>query len=409
MNVRNSYMSGLTTVTDILNEAPRIVTPVRHVLNVGKAEVLVRTPGTTAPPSPASASDSLRASPATARTTLRSPLAASTFGPGDVLHEDAAGEAGFAESGNPFGDENARGGQRPVSGLTLATNAGTIIADIAEATRVQVLPVGNHSGAPSLHRVASGRLVTPRSRNVSAASSAASSPSGPGGTLQEQQARALAYAQLRAQEQGGPQAAGGSVPGASRRVSDASVSTRADSILESFPFVPPSPISDRPLRSPRSPLGQDTLRPPTSPLAGAPMTSARSGVEEPLETPRKVAGLSTGSQLSTASSGLGGFAFALDAPAAVSSDGLGAHGGLTTPNTGGIPTSAVPPSSAIPGVAPSAFARQQQQALSAGKAGTPNVPQRASLDTLALTADLASYPLGFEHPPVPSPALPKRE
>jgi hypothetical protein len=150
-------------------------------------------------------------------------------------------------------------------------------------------------------------------------------------------------------------------------------STRADSILESFPFVPPSPISDRPIRTPPvSPLGQQsfTAPPPTSPLSqhmftvAPPSPLAQQGFKEtarghsdntddvsvlPPPPDRRTLGLSTASQLSTASSGLGSFPFQIDSGS----------------------------SSERP---PSAFHGRQ----------------RASLDTLALTSDLSSYPLGFD-------------
>ena len=79
--------------------------------------------------------------------------------------------------------------------------------------------------------------------------------------------------------------------------------------------------------------------------------------------------MSTGSQLSTMSNGLGSFPFQIDS-----------GNGLEAADAGSSP--------------PSSF----------GIGGR----QRASLDTLALTADLSSYPLGFdkaamEHYPGPPP------
>jgi hypothetical protein len=74
---------------------------------------------------------------------------------------------------------------------------------------------------------------------------------------------------------------------------------------------------------------------------------------------RRLLGLSTASQISTASSGLGSFPFQID-------PGSGS-------DTAGAP--------------PSAFHGRQ----------------RASLDTLALTTDLSSYPLGFDRESVQVP------
>ncbi|KAI6164836.1 hypothetical protein EDD17DRAFT_1558274, partial [Pisolithus thermaeus] len=87
-----------------------------------------------------------------------------------------------------------------------------------------------------------GKLVSPRSVP----------PAGQSSSIEQQQQMALAHAQAQARAHGLEKA---------RRVSGTSVvsttSTRADSILESFPFVPPSPIASRPVRSPpRSPLCQ---------------------------------------------------------------------------------------------------------------------------------------------------------
>jgi hypothetical protein len=194
-----------------------------------------------------------------------------------------------------------------------------------------------------LQRMASGRLVAPRS--------GPNSDPQQQGTLQEQQERALAHAQEKAREQGFDM---------NRRVSGSSVlssaSTRADSILESFPFVPPSPISSLPTRSTstRSPLSREARSPsaePDSPTRRAALVPTPPS-PTPLDPPdRRALGMSTASQFSTASSGLGAFDFQVE------------H----------MPAPPAPPS---------AFR------------GSPQ--QRASLDTLALTQDLSSYPLGFE-------------
>jgi len=181
----------------------------------------------------------------------------------------------------------------------------------------------------------------------------------------------LAHAEAQARAQGLDK---------SRRMSGTSVvsttSTRADSILESFPFVPPSPISSRPVRSPpRSPLGQQftpaiqSQAPRTTPESTpssimsheARIAEAESGASlPPLDPPpsRHVLGMSTGSQLSTASSGLGNFPFQIDS---------GATEGIHPPST-------------LQG------------------------RQRASLDTLALMSDLSSYPLGYDRDDQDTPA-----
>jgi len=185
------------------------------------------------------------------------------------------------------------------------------------------------SAPRALVRVASGRLVptfTPNSASL---------------FERQQQERALINAQ-------GPVDNGRAI---SQRMSMSTmasgVSGRADSILESFTFVPPSPISNRPLRTPpRSPLAQETPNVSSRP-APAPLRD-----DGDLEPPnRQILGMSSGSQFSSISTGLGSFPFQID------------HG-----NDGDTVVEVLP---------------------DGGK-------QRASLDTLVLTKDLTSYPLGFD-------------
>ncbi|KAJ8522973.1 hypothetical protein ONZ45_g472 [Pleurotus djamor] len=380
---RNSYMSSASYSSDFLNEAPMIITPtkaaVRQVLGVVKAEVIN-----------APSNDSLR--PINNRPALRSPLAATSFGPSDVVKEaeDHAADpfsdahsapASASASVTTFGKPSERsesaagwvpdeptlpwstrsGDSRPAS---ISTQAASVI-DIGSATRVNVglgglkaqyavasPPVSANNLPRSPLRTTMGHLVTPVSSNSL-------------GTLEEQQQRALAHAQAQAQAQDLDKVKRISVSSAV-----SATSTRADSILESFPFVPPSPISDRPLRSPPvSPRSQQfNTQPPSSPLAQQvfggqtdhPLASVKD-TDLPPPPDRRTLGLSTGSQLSTASSGLGSFPFHIDA-------------GSNPPVT-------------------------QASTRSSSVGGR----QRASLDTLALTSDLTSYPLEFERsqPPLP--------
>ncbi|KAF9481958.1 hypothetical protein BDN70DRAFT_875578 [Pholiota conissans] len=391
---RNSYMSSASYSSDFLNEAPMIMTPtkgaVRQVVGVVKAEVISAGSLNSANNS----SDSLKP-PAYSKPVVKSPLASTSFGPNDMVREES--EESHESHGDPFADKHTStqveyATSAAPSNLTFAqahesvvtewdpkipkqpwsrsteerpssmsTQAGSVI-DIASATRVNV---GLKSPASAnSYRTTMGRLVTP--------------PSNPG-TLQEQQQRALAHAQAQAQAQGLDR----------RRISNSSVlsaaSTRADSILESFPFVPPSPISDRPIRSPpASPLAQQSFTngsvsplykhtfvvAPPSPLNAQSFTVEASNktfisqdpLSDSLPAPpdrRTLLGLSTGSQLSTASSGLGSFPFQIESEPTVDN-----------------------------GPPPSSFANRT----------------RASLDTLALTSDLSSYPLAFDR----DVAMPKR-
>lgn len=384
---RNSYMSNASYSSDFLNEAPMIMMPtkgaVRQVLGVVKAEVI-----NAGSISPNPSSDNLKVPTSTfvTRPSVGSPLASTSFGPADVLKESDES----LEVHDPFSDRHSslitQHSASPSPSTTtfghtpsgpdrelfspdwapsdlnrpssISTQAGSII-NISSATRVNVglRTLGSGATPRSPFRTTMGRLISP--------SSTAS------GTLQEQQLRALAHAQAQAQAQGLDKRR--PISGSSAM---SAASTRADSILESFPFVPPSPISDRPIRSPPvSPLAdQSFVNGPSSPLAQhsytvAPPTPLAHDMEnrvteasDSLPDPpnRRILGLSTASQLSTASSGLGSFPFQIDSG--------------TSAESSNHP--------------PSAF----------------NGRQRASLDTLALTSDLSSYPLGFDHDSVSLPS-----
>ncbi|KAF5393834.1 hypothetical protein D9757_000031 [Collybiopsis confluens] len=389
---RNSYMSSASYSSDFLNEAPMIITPnkgaVRQVLGVVKAE-MVNAPGHSS-----TSSEGLRASDITRKPTIRSPLAASSFGPSDLTSETVSLSE---EGGNPFSDKHSArmtAASSPAASHTtfgesspglvsnsdwsisaprapwakgdddsrpssVSTQSGSVV-DIVNASRVN-LGLGHLSGDDS-------GTPTPRTPYRTTMARLVSPPGSTSGqkTFEQQQQRALAHAQAQAQAQGNLQ---------SRRISTSSAmsgtSTRADSILESFPFVPPSPISNRPVRSPPlSPNVQHNFNvSPPSPLSPAnfPPSSpdlARLTSDSDLSAPpnRKTLGLSTASQLSTASTGLGSFPFHID-----------------TGNSTDSP-------------AASAF----------------NGRQRASLDTLAITSDLSSFPLGFDRDSVTVP-LPGRD
>ncbi|KAG6850046.1 hypothetical protein H0H93_002055 [Arthromyces matolae] len=401
---RNSFGSYASFSSDFLNEAPMIITPnkgaVRQVLGVVKAEVInASAPGST------SGSSSLKPPPTT-RPAAKSPLASTPLGPADLVKNNAEPIDPFSDNASinaeysvspaptattfaPASTAAAResqqsqwvpeapnvpwahsgGSSRPSS---MSTQAGSII-NIESATRVQVglssfaepsPPLSPNGNTRTAYRTTMGRLISPSSANS--------------GSMQDQQQRAITQAQAQGSD-------------ISRRVSSGSAmsatSTRADSILEFFPFVPPSPISNRPVRSPPvSPLTQQsfstTVPPspasssvqhvisiaPPSPLSQDAFSESNSqaGPAEDVDSlppppNRKTLGLSTGSQLSTASSGLGSFPFQIE--------------------TG---ESSTPP--------PSSFNRQ-----------------RASLDTLALTSDLSSYPLGFDRESVQAPMPPIRK
>ncbi|KAI0306896.1 hypothetical protein B0F90DRAFT_487282 [Multifurca ochricompacta] len=348
-----SYITNASYASDVLSEVPTIVTG-RQVASAAKAAVV---------------SASTRS--LTSRPSIRSPLTASSFGPQDILHEadenhflpipadpfadqrspafrssmatqgssqapqDWSGTV-LQDSWNAGPDVNESG--RPMSTYTQA--ASVIGANIMDATRVHL---GSEGTAPrTLVRMASGRLVSPFAGNAT-------------NSLERQQERALAGVQAQAQQVEKGQLISHRM---SMSTMASGVSGRADSILESFTFVPPSPISNRPLRTPpRSPLAQETHSVPTRPA----LTPVKDDGD--LVPPRRqIIGMSTGSQLSSISTGLGSFPFHID------------HGG----DSG---QSEEPPAGVL----------HNGKTLASVKGH-----QRASLDTLALTKDLASYPLGFD-------------
>ena len=383
---RISFTSGISYSSEFLNEAPVIVNnkgAVRQVIGSVKAE-MINAPGSSVPNSPNNTLSPTIVASVASRPSIRSPLAATSFGPSDVVSEHEEEQELSVRTSDPFSDQHSlvspprtvttfgtpEATPRPDSELqelvqpwaqlsegsrpsSVSTQAGSLIANIGSATRVNLgysdlrtgnsLPNTPSTGGRSPYRTTMGHLVTPPTNE---------SP----GTLQQQQQQALAHAHAQAQAQGGERI---------RRISGSSaISNTADSILESFPFVPPSPISNRPVRSlPHSPLNQREFKPNTksptkaeAPRAGSPPKRPREPLREPSTAPqknRRTLGLSSGSQVSVASSGLGSFPFQIES---------GPADGSKSP------------------VPPSAFRGRQ----------------RASLDTLALTSDLSSYPLSYD-------------
>ncbi|KAI0291759.1 hypothetical protein BC826DRAFT_1098082 [Russula brevipes] len=350
-----SYITNASYATDVLSEVPTIVTG-RQVASAAKAAIVS-----------ASSTRSLASRPS-----IRSPLTAS-FGPQDILHEGDERHS-LSVPRDPFADQrsparsslatqgssqppqdwdttaeqhpweaSAEGNDsdRPMSTYTQA--ASVIGANIMDATRVHLgfgqpasastypaTPLASSvgTGSHTLVRMASGRLVSPFTPG-------AKSP------LRGQQETAMANAQAQAQQSEknlvGPQRI-------SMGTMASGMSGRADSILESFTFVPPSPISNLPPQTPHVPDHP------------APVQDV--GVLEPPN--RRVLGMSTGSQLSSMSTGLGSFPFQID------------HG-----------------SEGIQAEEPPIGVPRNGHNIEQGR-------QRASLDTIELTKDLTSYPLGFD-------------
>lgn len=360
-----SYITNASYASDVLTEVPTIITG-RQVVSAAKGAVV-----------PASARS------LSSRPSIRSPLAASAFGPQDVLRE-ADEDHPLPIPADPFADRGSAGVSMATQGPSLAhadwktapseltwnagpdvndsnrplstyTQAASVIgADIMDVTRVHLgfvqpasaslvpnTPLASSVGSTprGLVRMASGRLVPAFTPN-------SASP------FERQQERAPVNVEGQAQQV--------DRRAISQRMSMSTmasgVSGRADSILESFTFVPPSPISNRPLRTPpRSPLAQETPNVSSRPAPGPVWEDGD------LEPPnRQILGMSTGSQFSSISTGLGSFPFQID------------HG-----NDGG------------PSGEPAAEVLPDGRTSNGGN-------RRASLDTLALTKDLSSYPLGFD-------------
>lgn len=341
----SSRASTISASSSILNEAPQIITPMqanfRQVLGVQRAEVVQLSSST--PSTPSAPGLSARAPRATQATPGRSPLGRMAFSAEDVEEETETKAAGnpFADParerprsskststfGSPVGGEE---GSRPNS---ILSNNGAIIANIGNATRVQV-------ARPSASR--SNLLSTVSTLSTPLISSSPATPRSPDFRT---------AGQLSPPAQGVPRSFDDDT---SRRMSQSTIATShrtstADSILEAFPFVPPSPISMHHTSNPSTPLAQRGF-------------AAQQEQTGSLLTPppnRQALGMSVMSATSSTSSGLGGYSFQF-----------------------GAPSPAMPPSP------------------------TPGVSARASLDTLALSRDLEAFPLPYDTPVTPQSSTP---
>jgi len=244
-------------------------------------------------------------------------------------------------AGNPFADPN---GIRPGSSKSTSTfgspiegesrpnsmvsTNGTIIANIGNATRVQLLkPSAGRSNLSTVSTLSTPRLTSP-----------ITSPRSPDFRT---------AGQLTPPAQGVPRSFDDDT---SRRMSQSTIATShrtsmADSILEAFPFVPPSPISMHHTSNPATPLAQYGFAGQQGQVDDSPLMPPPN---------RKALGMSMMSATSSTSNGLGGYSFQF-----------------------GAPSPALPPSPA------------------------PDVSSRASLDTLALSRDLEAFPLNYDSPTTP--------
>lgn len=329
----SSRTSIISASSSILNEAPQIVTSMqanfRQVLGVQKAEVIQLS---SAPASPGLSAPTSRATQATS---ARSPLGQMAFSAEDI-EEETQTQTQTKAAGNPFADSNSLPPASPALTTAFGTPVwgeddsrpnsiisanGTIIANIGNATRVQVLKssVKTSSASP---------IRSPRSPDFRTAG------------------------QLSPPAQGVPRSFDDDM---SRRMSQSTVATShrtstADSILEAFPFVPPSPISMHHTSNPSTPLAQRGFAAQQEQTKPAQLTPPPN---------RQMLGMSVMSATSTTSNGLGGYSFQF---------------GASSP--------ALPPSPA------------------SGR------NERASLDTLALSRDLEAFPLPYDSPASPRSSTP---
>lgn len=337
----SSRASTMSTSSSFLNEAPQIVTPkqanFRQVLGVQRAEVVQLVSN---PPSPLSNKKHLSTSTARKSTVAptHSPLRQTAF---DA--EDAQGALDSRNVQNPFADQQLRptSARSSASASTFGTTedhfstkspvhwddsrptsivstAGTIIANISSAQRVQ--------------------LVKPETRGFQPHSKA-SSPLSPSFSTRS-------AGQLSPPAQAIPRSFDDDM---NPRMSQSSLAlsnrtSTTDSILEAFPFVPPSPMSAAHQSHPNTPLRRE--------FNGHAQENTHHNDQFKSQAGRMTLGMSV---MSSASSGLGDFPFQID--------------------------ESVP----LPTAAPSE--------------SLPERDDRASLDTLQLSRDLAAFPL-------PSPSTP---
>jgi hypothetical protein len=333
----------MSASSSILNEAPQIVTSMqanfRQVLGVQKAEVIQLS--SSAPSTPGLSAPTSRMTQATS---ARSPLARMAFSAEDI-EEGTETETKSKAAGNPFADPTCLPPASPTPTLTfgipgegeddsrpnsIVSSNGTIMANIGNATRVQVLK--SSAGRNFLSTVSASStspIASPHSPDFRTAG------------------------QLSPPAQGVPRSFDDDM---SRRMSQSTVATShrtstADSILEAFPFVPPSPISMHHTSNPSTPLAQRGF------------AAQQEQVDSEQLTPppnRHLQGMSVMSANSTTSNGLGGYSFQFGASSSAS----------------------LPPSP------------------------DPERNERASLDTLALSRDLEAFPLPFDSPASPRSSTP---
>lgn len=300
-----SYLSTGTYATDLFTESPTIVTRQQgRILGFSKAQVVEVPSSFSSAGSPLASSHLTptvsRLSRLTSSRSIRSPLAQQSFTPADIIEMAEQPET------SPFADTNAeRAPLNPLGDELSVRSTGTYGS--------QASP---WAGGDDTDSIASGieASITSAKRVVVGSNGRVASQSSAG---------AVSHASRLA-----------------RNSFTSEASSRADSILEAFPFVPPSPHSTQSFRSAIESSN------PSAPVVSSSSVAGTTDLES-----RRQLGLSTFSQSSTALSGLESFPFQLQID--------------------------------------SGNADSQQKHI-------PQRTDRASLDTLALSRDLTAFPLAYD-------------
>ncbi|CDO68456.1 hypothetical protein BN946_scf184760.g12 [Trametes cinnabarina] len=397
-NNRSSFMTTGSFSSDFL-ETSVIVTPtrgtVKQVVGVAKAEVL-RTPP----------SDSLSRS-STMSKQARSPLAASSFGPADIMHE-VQEEQEVTVPANPFSDTNSP--YTRTSPTPSATTFGSPEPSHASYSRQE-----SHADSPASWLQEDPGHLYGNNGSDSRPASVYTQASAIVADISSAKRVHLGFDQIQAMPTT-PLSAALSTPRSPYRMTNAKLA---------LPYVPPRRRIDDPVAAPLQALSRSNRLLPIRaavadlepsyphaaalPLAQQSFASAQdehhvsasetvnrarasasaSSTLSGLVPPRKTHAMSVASQSSSVSTGLGSFPFHIDA-------GVNPSASASTAGTRAESTA-----SSGMNAPPSAFS-------ATGSDGS-SMRKRASLDTLALTSDLSSYPLGFDKtnaPPVPQ--VPRR-
>lgn len=321
-SVASSAFSTASSTMSILTEEPQIVS-VRQAVAVSKAEVVQVSPNT-----PTSTLHPLRGG--------RSPLSQSSYGPNDIPErESSTGHNPFSDSGH---------GTSSASSIRSTSTFG----QSATPTQWQFPPTawegsnggGSSSRPTSIMSTTSGVVTMGSATRVVFSSPYAKGP-GPAPPMPP----IPTTLQIP-----GSSSDGDSERWMSHQSQHSVASSRAESILDAFPFVPPSPIAARP---PRSPLGV-TFTPP-SPANSAQSFAQSQQRQQQLHQQQR----------------------AVDA------------GDLAPPRA--VRVSMMSTSSGLSGLGDYTF--QFQDGGSQGAIDTNESIRRASLDTLALSRDVEAFPL----------------